>query len=69
MNKKFENVLDTQLPNASDTQADNLKDEPGSGDQKEEALQQEINISMTKDQISTNPTLDASISIGYSTPR
>jgi hypothetical protein len=47
---------------------DNPKDEPGSGEQKEEAQQQEIGISTTKDQVSTEPTPDASISIGTQLP-
>jgi hypothetical protein len=66
--QEVESVLDTQLPNAPETQADSPKDEPGSGEQKEEAPQQEIGVSMAKDQVSTEPTPDASISIGTQTP-
>jgi hypothetical protein len=66
--QEIESVLDTELPNAPETQADSPKDEPGSGEQKEEAPQQEINVSMTDDQVSTEPTPDASISIGTQLP-
>jgi hypothetical protein len=66
--QEVESVLDTELPNAPETQADSLKDEPGSGEQKEEAPQQEIDVSMTDDQVSTEPTPDASISIGTQLP-
>jgi hypothetical protein len=37
--QEIESVLDTQLPNALETQADSPKDEPGSGERKEEAPQ------------------------------
>jgi hypothetical protein len=47
---------------------DSPKDEPGSGEQKEEAPQQEIDISTTDYQVSTEPTPDASISIGTQLP-
>jgi hypothetical protein len=39
-------------------------DESGSGEQKEEAPQQEIDISMTDYQVSIKPTPDTSVSIG-----
>jgi hypothetical protein len=42
---------------------DSPMDEPGSGEQKEEVPQQEINISTVDYQVSTKPTPDASISI------
>jgi hypothetical protein len=66
--KKVESVLDTKLPDASETQEDSPKDEPGSGEQKEEAPQLEINISTTNNQVSTEPTPDASISIRTQLP-
>jgi hypothetical protein len=39
------------------------KDESGSGEQKEETPQQEIDVSAADNQVSTEPTPDASISI------
>jgi hypothetical protein len=51
----------------SETQADSLKDEPGLGEPKEESPQQEINISMVDEKVSTETILDASISIGTQT--
>jgi hypothetical protein len=51
-----------------ETQADSLRDEPGSGEQKEESPQQEIDISTADFQVSTEPTLDASISTGTQPP-
>lgn len=66
--QEVEIVLDTELPNALETQADSPKDELGSDEPKEGAPQQEIGVSMANDQISIEPTLDASISIGTQTP-
>jgi hypothetical protein len=61
--QEFESVLDTELPNVPWTQADSPRDEKGSGEQNEEAPQQEIDVSMTVDQVSIKLTPDASISI------
>jgi hypothetical protein len=38
-NEQVDSVLDTDQPDAPDIQADSLKDEPGLGEQKEEAPQ------------------------------
>jgi hypothetical protein len=43
---------------------DSLTDEPRSGEQKEEVIHQEIDISTADYQVSTEPTPDASISTG-----
>jgi hypothetical protein len=51
--QEVESVLDTELPNAPDTQVDSPKDELGSGEQKEEAPWKEIDISTTDYQVST----------------
>jgi hypothetical protein len=57
-------VLELELTDAPKTQEDSPKDELGSDEQKEEAPQQEIDISMTDYQVSTEHTPDTSISIG-----
>jgi hypothetical protein len=59
--QEVDSVLDTKLPNALETQEDNPKDEPRPREQKEEAPQQEINVSTTDNQVSNDPTLNASI--------
>jgi hypothetical protein len=66
--QEVESVLDTKLPNALDTQEDSPKDVPGSCKQKEEALQLEIDVSTIDNQVSTELTLDASISISNQLP-
>jgi hypothetical protein len=66
--KEFESVLDTHLPNTPKTQVDDPTNEPGSGEQKEEAPCQEIRVSTAKDHVSIEPTRDASISIGTQLP-
>jgi hypothetical protein len=66
--QEVKSVLDTELLDAPETQKDSLKDEPGSGEQKEEAPQQEIDISTVDYQVSIEPTLDASISTGTQPP-
>jgi hypothetical protein len=65
--KEAESVLDTKLPDVPETRADILKDESGSDEPKEEAPQQEINVSMTDEQVSIDSILNASISIGTQT--
>jgi hypothetical protein len=47
---------------------DSFTDELGLGEQKEEPLQQEINISTTDYQVSTGPTPDASVSTSTQPP-
>jgi hypothetical protein len=47
---------------------DSPRDEPGSGEQKEEAPQQEISVSTTDYQVSTEPTPNTSISIDTQLP-
>jgi hypothetical protein len=51
-----------------ETQVDSPKDEPGSGEHKEEVPQQEIDISTTDYQVSTEPTPNASILAGTLPP-
>jgi hypothetical protein len=60
--QEVESVLDTKLLDVPETQKDSPTDEPGSGEQKEEAPQQEINISTADYQVSIEPTPNASIS-------
>jgi hypothetical protein len=59
--QEVESFLDTELSDAPKIQADSLKDKPELGEQKEEAPQQEIDISTTNYQVSIKPTPDASI--------
>jgi hypothetical protein len=66
--QEVESVLDTELPDALETQADSPKDEPGTDEQKEEAPRQEIDISTIDYQVSTEHTPDASTSIGTQLP-
>jgi hypothetical protein len=61
--QEVESVLETDLPYAPKTQAGSPKDKLGSNEHKSETLQQEINISVVNNQLSIDPTLDASISI------
>jgi hypothetical protein len=66
--QEVEIFLDTELPNVLETKVDSSKDEPGLIEKNEEAPHQEIDVSMNEDQVSTEPTLDASISIGTQLP-
>jgi hypothetical protein len=66
--QEVESVLDTELLNVSKTQKDSLMDEPGSGEQKEEAPKQEIDISTIDYQVSTKPIPDALISTDTQPP-
>jgi hypothetical protein len=50
--KEAESVPDTKLPDASETQADSPRDEPRSGGPEERTPHQEINVSMTDEQVS-----------------
>jgi len=63
-----ESVLDTDQPNAPETQEDSSKDDPRLNEQKEESPRQKINIPTTDYQVSIEHTLDASISIGTHPP-
>jgi hypothetical protein len=65
--QEFKSGLDTKLPKELETQEDIPKDEPGSGEPKEGAPQQEIDVSTNDDQVSTEHTPDASVSIGTQT--
>jgi hypothetical protein len=60
--QEVESVLDTELLDVLETQAYSLKDELGSGKQKEEVPQQEIDISTVDYQVSIDPTPSISIS-------
>lgn len=66
--QEAESVLDTKLPDVSETQEDTSKDEPGSYKPKEEAPKKETDASMTNEQVSAEPIPDASISISTQTP-
>jgi hypothetical protein len=66
--KEAESVPDTKLPNMLETQADSPRDEPRSDELEEGALQQEIDVSTTDEQVSIESIPDASISIGTQTP-
>jgi hypothetical protein len=62
--QEVKSVIDTELLDVPEAQMDNLTDEPGLCEQKEEAPQQEIDISTTDYQVSTKPTPNDSISTG-----
>jgi hypothetical protein len=66
--QEVESVLDTNLPDAPETQAGSPKDVSRSGEEKEETPHQEIDISADDNQVSTKPTPDASISISTQIP-
>jgi hypothetical protein len=59
--QEVKSVLDTELLDTPGTQVDSPKDELGSGEQEEEIPQQEIDISTTDYQVSTEPAPDSSI--------
>jgi hypothetical protein len=56
------------MPDAPETRKDSSKDESGSLDPKEEALQQEIEASTADEQVSIKSIPDASISLDTQTP-
>jgi hypothetical protein len=66
--QEVKSVLNTELLEAPETQKDIPTDKPGSGEQKEEAPHQEIDISTIDYQVRIEPTLDTSILTGTKPP-
>jgi hypothetical protein len=58
--------LDTEFLNLSETPKDNIREELGSGGQKAEVQQQEIDTSKSDHQVSTEPITDSSILVDTS---